>query len=167
MAARSRDHQAEYARRNQRAQEEGYNSYAAKRKAQAAVPKVSTIASKTRKKVHAGRYIHDQAFDEEQHDLGPWTQTPASSRVAAFRYDYLNDALQVTWRNNSNHGYIYLGVSEEVYMSFGETASKGRYVNNVLNSYDYRLMTPDEIHALSNSQRNMLTRVKSAKVPTA
>lgn len=110
-----------------------------------------------RQKVHAGAFVHDEAFDEEAHDLGPWVETPKSSRVSAFRYDYLNRALQVTWRNNSNHGYIYLEVPHEEYRGMTRIASKGRFVNNHLNSYEYRLMTPDELQAASNSQRQQLT----------
>lgn len=113
-------------------------------------------ASKTRQKVHAAATILDEAFDEAQHDLGPWVETARSSRVAAFRYDYLNHALQVTWRNNTNHGYVYLEVPYEGYRSMARAASKGRYVNT-LNGYDYRLMTPDEVQANSNPERRALT----------
>jgi hypothetical protein len=110
----------------------------------------------TRLKVHAGAFVHDEAFNEEQHDLGPWTQAPKSTRVDTYRYDYLNRALQVTWRNGKNHGYVYLGVPYEGYRSFARAASKGRYVNSSLNGYDYRLMTPDEVQADSNSERGPL-----------
>jgi|SRR4051812_23125224 hypothetical protein len=124
--------------------------------------KVATVpahqgTSKGRLKVHAGAFVHDEAFNEEIHDLGPWVETPKSSRVSAFRYDYLNRALQVRWRNNSNHGYIYLEVPHEEYRGMTRIASKGRFVNNHLNGYDYRLMTPDELQAASNSQRQQLT----------
>jgi hypothetical protein len=41
-------------------------------------------------------------------------------------------------------------------------ASKGRFVNSSLNGYEYRLMTPDEVQADSNSERSGLTsRVRS------
>jgi KTSC domain len=107
--------------------------------------------SRARLKVHA-----DQLADEFQHDLGPWTQAPRSTRVQAYRYDYLNRALQVTWRNNKNHGYVYEDVPYESYRSFARAASKGRYVNNALNGFAYRLMDPDEVQADSNSERNPL-----------
>jgi hypothetical protein len=124
----------------------------------AAKPKIPKGASKqTRQKVHAGAFVHDEAFNEEQHDLGPWTNAPKSSRVDSYRYDYLNHALQVTWRNGKNHGYIYLEVPYEGYRSFARAASKGRYVNSSLNSYAYRLMTPDEVQADSNSERGPLS----------
>jgi len=111
---------------------------------------------RTRQKVHAASTILEEAFDVDQHDLGPWVETPRSTRVQAFRYDHLNRALQVTWRNNSNHGYIYLGVPYEGYRSFARAASKGRYVNT-LSGYEYRLMTPDEVQASSNPERQALT----------
>ena len=126
------------------------------------IAKVPSSQARTRQKVHAGAFVHDEAFNEEQHDLGPWVETPKSSRVDAFRYDYLNRALQVTWRNHSNHGYIYLGVPYEGYRSMARAASKGRFVNSSLNGYEYRLMTPDEVQADSNSERSGLTsRVRS------
>lgn len=129
----------------------------AAKKAKPKIAKVPSTSARTRQKVHAGAFVHDEAFDIEQHDLGPWIETPRSSRVDAFRYDYLNRALQVTWRNNSNHGYIYLEVPYERYKSMARAASKGRYVNNALNGFEYRLMTPDELQAPSNSQRSALT----------
>ena len=104
-------------------------------------------------KVHAGKYVLDEAFNEDAHDLGPWMETPASSRVAAFRYDFMNEALQVTWRNNSNHGYVYLSVPYEGYRSFIRAASKGQQVNRSLNNYPYRPMTDDEVEAPSNDKR--------------
>lgn len=123
-------------------------------------PKVATVpvgAGRSRQKVHAGAFVLDEAFNEDQHDLGPWVETPKSSRVSSFRYDYLNRALQVTWRNNTNHGYIYLEVPYEAYRSMARAASKGRFVNSSLNGYGYRLMTPDEVQAVSNSARSGLT----------
>jgi hypothetical protein len=122
-----------------------------------AVAKVIPQDKSQRLKVHAGAYTHDEAFNEEQHDLGPWVETAKSTRVSAFRYDYLNRALQVTWRNNTNHGYIYLGVDREVYRSMTRIASKGRFVNSTLNGYEYRVMWPDEVQALSNANRQALT----------
>ena len=110
-----------------------------------------------RKKVHAGTYVHDEAYNEDQHDLTPWVETPSSTRVEAYRYDYLNRALQVTWRNGKNPGYIYLDVPYEGYRSFVRAASKGRQINRSLNSFDYRLMSPEELGAPSNNERTVLT----------
>jgi len=78
--------------------------------------------------------------------------------VRAFRYDHLNRALQVTWRNNNNHGYIYEGVPYETYRSFARAASKGRYVNMLTGGdRSYRVMTPDEVQAPSNPERKGLS----------
>lgn len=110
-----------------------------------------------RQKVHAGEYIHDEVYADARHDLTSWIETPKSSRVNAFRYDHANGALQVTWRNNTNHGYIYLDVPYESYRSFARAASKGRYVNSTLNGFDYRLMDPDEVQADSNPDRPGIT----------
>lgn len=103
--------------------------------------------------------VHVDAADieETQHDLGPWVEAPSSTRVRAYRYDYATRELQVTWRNNKNHGYVYRDVPYEGYRSFARAASKGRYVNNALNGYPYDLMEPDEVGALSNDRRKALS----------
>jgi len=121
------------------------------------IAKVPSVQSKTRKKVHAGEYIHDEVYSGGRHDLTEWIETPKSSRVSGFRYDHANSALQVTWRNNSNHGYIYLGVPYERYRSFARAASKGRYVNTIDKEFEYRLMDPDEVQAASNPERPGIT----------
>lgn len=109
------------------------------------------------RKVHAGTYVHDQAYNEDQHDLTPWVETPSSSRVAAYRYDFLNRAMQVTWRNAKGPGYIYLDVPYEGYRSFARAASKGKQINRSLNSYEYRQLTPEEKDAPSNDERSPLS----------
>jgi hypothetical protein len=93
-------------------------------------------------------------------DLGPWAETPSSSRVSRYRYDYSNRAVQVQWRNNYNHGYIYQDVPYEDYRSFARVVSKGRYVNSTLNGYPYRVMTVDEVSAPSNEHRNLVSRAR-------
>jgi len=122
-----------------------------------AVAKVAKGQSRTRQKVHAGEYIHDEVYEGGRHDLTEWAETPKSSRVEAYRYDHANNALQVTWRNNANHGYIYLEVPYERYRSFARAASKGKYVNSALNGFEYRLMDPDEVQAPSNPARRGIT----------
>jgi hypothetical protein len=118
-------------------------------------PKVSTVPGQQqhlRKKIHAGAYSLDEAFNEEAHDLGPWVETPKSTRVAAFRYDYHNSAVQVTWRNGGP-SYIYLEVPYEGFRSFVRAASKGKHINAALDNFGYRRMTPEEEHAPSNAER--------------
>jgi hypothetical protein len=48
-------------------------------------------------KVHTGRFINDEAYDEDTHDFGPWIMTPKSTRVGGFRYDFANRAVHVQW----------------------------------------------------------------------
>ena len=125
--------------------------------------KVATVAGKggsDRKKVHAGTYVHDEAYNADRHDLSPWAETPRSSRVSRYRYDFQNSALQVQWRNNKNQGYIYLEVPEEGYRMFIRAASKGKHINSTLNSFDYRPMSPEEVSAPSNAQRGLTARVR-------
>src|SRR5262245_37155973 len=110
-----------------------------------------------RERPHAGIYVQDPTYDRMEHDLGPWMETPQSSRVSRFRYDYQNEALQVQWRNNHNHGYIDYPCPYETCRSFARVASKGRYVNSTLNGLpDYRLMTDEEVHAPSNTSRQQI-----------
>jgi hypothetical protein len=87
------------------------------------------------------------------HDLGPWVETPASSRVSRFRFDHLQRQLQVQWRNNKNPGYLYENVDYEGYRSFARVVSKGRHINSTLNGHVYRPMLPSEIDAPSNEKR--------------
>lgn len=87
------------------------------------------------------------------HDLGPWIETPSSSRVSRFRYDHLQRALQVQWRNNKNDGYLYQNVDYEGYRSFARVASKGKHINSTLNNYEYRPMEVHEYDAPSNENR--------------
>ena len=107
-----------------------------------------------RKKVHAGTYVHDEAYDVDKHDMGPWIQVN-SSRVDQIRYDYMNRAVQVLWYGKSQaRGYIYLDVPYERFRSFIRSGSKGKYINSAMNGYDYRQMTPDELDAPTNDRRS-------------
>jgi hypothetical protein len=124
-----------------------------------AAPKVAKVPGQQmggRKKVHAGAYSLDEAFNEDAHDLGPWIETPKSSRVSAFRYDYHNSAVQMTWRDGGP-GYIYLEVPYEGFRSLLRASSKGRHINSTLDNFGYRRMTPEEETAPSNSERRAPT----------
>jgi hypothetical protein len=106
----------------------------------------------------AAKGAPDNDQDESlKFDLTPWVETPASSRVSQFRYDFANRALQVKWTNNKNHGYIYRDVDYEGYRSFARVVSKGQHINRVLNGYDYDLMDEDEEQAPSNAARRAIT----------
>jgi hypothetical protein len=103
-----------------------------------------------------GQVAHG-GYDEQKHDLSPWVEVPSSTRVSRFRYDHANNAVQVQWRNHKNPGYIYLDVPYEAYRAFGRAASTGKAVNRILNTFDYRPMTPDEYSAGSNTRRRGIT----------
>ena len=117
--------------------------------------KVKVNPASDRKKVHAGRYVHDEAYDESKHDMGPWIQVN-SSRIQAIRYDYLNRAVQVTWKRGGAP-YIYLDVPYERFRAFIRASSKGKYVNAAMNGFDYRQATPDELDAPTNERRSAMT----------
>ncbi|RPI08607.1 MAG: KTSC domain-containing protein [Actinobacteria bacterium] len=122
-------------------------------------PKIARVPGSqagARKKVHAGAYTLDEAFNEEAHDLGPWIETPKSSRVESFRYDYHNNAVQMRWRDGGP-AYIYLEVPYEGFRSLARAASKGRHINSSLDNFGYRRMTPEEEQAPSNAERKAIT----------
>lgn len=127
--------------------------------------KISTVekTSQLRRKVHTGRYVYDDAYDEDRHDFGPWVMTPNSSRVGGFRYDFANRAVHVQWKGKgTTRSYMYMEVPYETYRSMVRTASKGRFVNSTLNNFDYRLAEPDEADAPSNDERTTPTSRKRA-----
>lgn len=120
------------------------------------ISEVKSTGQKGRRKVHAGTYVHDEAYDIDQHDCGPWIEVN-SSRVGAIRYDYQNRAVQVLWMGKpDSKGYIYLDVPYERFRSFIRSSSKGKFINSAMNSYEYRLMTPDELDAPSNDTRSRM-----------
>lgn len=61
---------------------------------------------------------------------------PASSRVEEAAYDKAHQRLYVGWKK-PGQGYVYEGVPESVWRNFRRSASAGKFVNRVLNSYDY------------------------------
>jgi len=92
-------------------------------------------------------------------DLGPWIESPRSSRVSAFRYDYMKRETQVTWRNNGNPGYAYMGMDYEAFRRFARTVSKGKYINSTLEGYGgFRRLDVDEVNAPSNPKRRGVSR---------
>lgn len=110
------------------------------------------------------------SYDSTRMDLGPWIETPNSSRVSAYRYDYLNDSMQVQWKNGKRAqngpssptdvpATMYGGLADggtpidyEGFRRFARAISKGRAVNTILNGYGYRGMSVDELGADSNDR---------------
>src|SRR5262245_81007 len=99
--------------------------------------------------------------DQDTHDLGPWMETPNSSRVARLRYDYAQQAVQVIWRNGIGNGHVYSGVDYETFRSFARVTSKGRYINNVLNGYGFAQMDADLPSIPSNPKYNVVSRYRA------
>jgi hypothetical protein len=97
-----------------------------------------------------------QAPDDPQHDLGPWIESPNSSRCSRYRYDYATRQLQVTWTNGIGHVHtLYEGVDSEVYRRFARSASKGKFVNRILNGHGYEAAEGNPaINAPSNPNRS-------------
>ena len=89
--------------------------------------------------------------DDKRHDCGPWIETPQSSRVSSFRYDYANDSLQVQWRRGGAH--VYLKVPQSEFRGFVVAGSKGRFVTAVLDCFEHRPATPQERNAPSHANR--------------
>ena len=106
-------------------------------------------------KVHAGRYVHDEAYNEEQHDMGPWIEV-TSTRVDSLRFDYQNRAIQVRWANKSpSIGTIYLETPYERFRAFVRASSKGKFVNSSMtHNYEFRYCTPEELNAPTNERRS-------------
>lgn len=95
-----------------------------------------------------------QESDDPVHDLGPWIESPQSSRVSRYRYDYGTKELQVAWRNGIGHVVTTYGAADsDTYRRFARAVSKGKMVNRVLNGLPYTPATPDQIAAPSNPNR--------------
>ena len=95
------------------------------------VPQVGRVRAAQKTRVKSAVEEEEQ---ELHHDLGPWIETPASSRVSAFRYDFANDSLQVTWTNNGRP-YVYFDISYEQYRSMVRAVSKGKFIPRLGNNF--------------------------------
>jgi KTSC domain len=125
------------------------NSMASKKKDPFKIP---NKGGSEKLKVSVARAQTDVRFD-----CGPWIYTPKSTRVEAFRYDYANRAVHVTWTNHhpSSNGHIYREVPYEGFRSMVRAVSKGKQINRSLNSFDYGHISDDELGAPSNEKRGV------------
>lgn len=105
--------------------------------------------------------VPDEEGDaNEEHRLGPWMETPNSTRVSRLRYDYAQQAVQVQWRNGKGNGYVYEDVDYESFRSFARVVSKGRHINATMNGYSYREMDADEPSLPSDSRYSPVSRYR-------
>ena len=149
----ARDYGAEHAERNLRAMEQGFKSYYQQRKASLEAPsrKAPALTDDTYAGVETG----------VAHDLGPWIETPQSSRVSRFRFDHLQRQLQVQWTNGIGPGHIYENVDYEGYRSFARVVSKGRHVNSTLNGKVYRAMKGEEDLPSNEKRQGIGSRLRT------
>ena len=117
-----------------------------------------TTLGKTRK----AEPLEDEGQGADVHDIGPWAETPSSSRVSRYRYDYAQRQIQVQWRNQKNDGYVYEDVDYEAFRSFARAVSKGKAINRSLNSFPYGAMQHKEFDLPSNPKRSAIySRVRA------
>jgi hypothetical protein len=95
------------------------------------------------------------------HDLGPWIETPRSTRVSRFRFDHLQRQLQVQWTNGRGPGHIYENVDYEGYRAFARVASKGKHVNSTLNGKVYRKMEGEEEFPSNEKRKGIGSRLRT------
>ena len=120
-----------------------------------------------------------QAYEATRTDFGPWIETPNSTRVSKYRYDYLNDSMQVMWANNKRAqsgpssptavpGTVYgesangTPISYDMFRGFARAVSKGKSVNTMLNGWGYRGMSVDERDAPSNGRYRAPSRTRDS-----
>lgn len=87
--------------------------------------------------------VHDAPnfVQEELANPGPWIGV-ASSRCTDIRYDYGLRAVFVRFPNGIT--YVYESVQLAVFHNFRRSASKGKFISRVLNTYPYRVASPEE-----------------------
>ncbi|NBZ96817.1 MAG: hypothetical protein EBR40_10400 [Proteobacteria bacterium] len=134
-------------------------------------------ASRNRSGRNSGQIRTAAAYESTRTDFGPWVETPNSSRVSKYRYDYLNDSMQVMWKNNIRAqsgpssptavpGTVYgemangTPITYEMFRQFARAVSKGKAVNTMLNGWGYRGMSTDERDAPSNGRYRAPSRAR-------
>lgn len=120
-----------------------------------------------------------EAYQATSTDFGPWIETPNSTRVSKYRYDYLNDSMQVLWTNGKRaqsgpssptavpgtvYGQMANGeaISYDMFRGFARAVSKGKSVNSMLNNWGYRGMSTDERDAPSNGRYRAPSRTRDS-----
>lgn len=93
------------------------------------------VEQSTRQQAPPTQQSHSQADEESDDGWSPWVPTPQSTRVARFRYNFPSMGLEVDWTNGKNNGFMYSGVPESTFRDFSSAPSKGKFVNEVLNTF--------------------------------
>lgn len=102
-----------------------------------AIPGIPTARGGRQRKLHSTpNFVQDEIANP-----GPWVNV-VSSRMVAIRYDYGLRAIFVQF--NSGAYYIYESVPLAVWWRFRRSASKGKFIDRVLNSYPYRPAAAEE-----------------------
>jgi hypothetical protein len=74
--------------------------------------------------------------------VSPWS-FPDSSRVQAYQWDEQKQQLRVRFIKYSTP-WVYENIDLAVFQMFDAAPSKGRFINQVLNSYPYRRASDEE-----------------------
>jgi len=100
-----------------------------------------------------GKLITENEYKGAEHDLTPWVEVN-SSRMKAIRFDHATQAIHVEW-GNGNPAYIYRDAGYETFRRMIRAASKGKFINRVLNGYSYGPMDTDEMDLPANPDRQV------------
>jgi len=79
--------------------------------------------------------VPESAREEQSYDPGEWVYFN-SSRVYRARYDRKNMIVELQWMKPGLN-YVYLDVPPNVWRNMGRVVSVGKFVNRVLNQYNY------------------------------
>jgi hypothetical protein len=91
----------------------------------------------------AGRAATAARYGEDTGDyVSPW-EFPDSSRVQAYQWDQSVQQLRVRFIKYATP-WVYNDVDLATFQAFDAASSKGKFINNVLNSYPYRRATDAE-----------------------
>lgn len=109
--------------------------------------------SKAKKRQPAG-HARDDWNEDDPHECSPWVETPSSSRVRRFRFDFATSNVHVVWANSRGAvGHVYENVPSEIYRAFTRSSSPGGAVNSMLNGFHHRPITPEELNLPSSTRR--------------
>ena len=107
----------------------------AKRSRKGTTKKIEGVRIKTARGGVAKRVTTAEVFTERRQSRpGEWHDV-SSSRVAAARYDFGLRQIHVIFKDGTP--WVYADVPNAVWHRFIASASKGKFINRILNSYPY------------------------------